>query len=54
MSTTVGIVVFDDAEELDWVGPWEVFKGQMYGVDHARLVQRAMEYDSAPPYSAEV
>ena len=26
MSTTVGIVVFDDAEELDWVGPWEVFK----------------------------
>ena len=28
--------------------------GQMYGVEHARLVQRAMEYDPAPPYSAEV
>jgi transcriptional regulator GlxA family with amidase domain len=28
--------------------------GQMYGVDHARMVQRAMEYDPAPPYSAEV
>jgi transcriptional regulator GlxA family with amidase domain len=28
--------------------------GQIYGVDHARLVQRAMEYDPAPPYSAEV
>ncbi|MFL5396093.1 MAG: DJ-1/PfpI family protein [Myxococcales bacterium] len=23
--TTIGIVVFDDAEELDFVGPWEVF-----------------------------
>jgi transcriptional regulator GlxA family with amidase domain len=23
--TTVGIVAFDDAEELDFVGPWEVF-----------------------------
>ena len=23
-------------------------------VEHARLVQRAMEYDPAPPYSAEV
>jgi len=28
--------------------------GQMYGADHARLVQRAMEYDPAPPYAAEV
>lgn len=25
MSVTIGIVVFDDAEELDIVGPWEVF-----------------------------
>jgi transcriptional regulator GlxA family with amidase domain len=25
MSTTIGIVIFDDAEELDFVGPWEVF-----------------------------
>jgi transcriptional regulator GlxA family with amidase domain len=23
--TTIGIVVFDDVEELDFVGPWEVF-----------------------------
>ncbi len=23
--TTIGIVLFDDAEELDFVGPWEVF-----------------------------
>ncbi len=23
--TTIGILIFDDAEELDFVGPWEVF-----------------------------
>jgi transcriptional regulator GlxA family with amidase domain len=28
--------------------------GQLYGVPHARAVQRFMEYDPAPPYSAEV
>jgi transcriptional regulator GlxA family with amidase domain len=22
---TIGILLFDDAEELDWAGPWEVF-----------------------------
>lgn len=25
MTTTIGIVIFDDAEELDFVGPFEVF-----------------------------
>ncbi|HSC17603.1 MAG TPA: DJ-1/PfpI family protein [Rhizomicrobium sp.] len=25
MSTSIGILVFDGAEELDFVGPWEVF-----------------------------
>lgn len=25
MGITIGIVVFEDCEELDWVGPWEVF-----------------------------
>jgi transcriptional regulator GlxA family with amidase domain len=28
--------------------------GQIHGVDVARKVQRAMEYDPAPPYAAEV
>ena len=28
--------------------------GQLYGADFARKVQRAMEYDPAPPYAAEV
>lgn len=28
--------------------------GQVYGEDHARAVQRFMEYDPAPPYAASV
>jgi transcriptional regulator GlxA family with amidase domain len=28
--------------------------GQLYGVPHARVVQRFMEYDPAPPYAADV
>lgn len=28
--------------------------GQMHGVPHARATQRGMEYDPAPPYTAEV
>ncbi len=28
--------------------------GQLYSVEHARNVQRWMEYDPAPPYAAEV
>ncbi len=25
MTTTIGIILFENAEELDWAGPWEVF-----------------------------
>jgi transcriptional regulator GlxA family with amidase domain len=28
--------------------------GQLYGAPHARVVQRFMEYDPAPPYAADV
>jgi transcriptional regulator GlxA family with amidase domain len=28
--------------------------GQLFGVEHARMTQRMMEYDPAPPYKAEV
>lgn len=28
--------------------------GQLFGVEHARKTQRAMEYDPAPPYTADV
>jgi transcriptional regulator GlxA family with amidase domain len=30
---TVGIVLFEDAEELDWAGPWEVFTMARAGLD---------------------
>lgn len=26
MTTTIAIALFDDAEELDWAGPWEVLR----------------------------
>jgi len=26
MATVIGIALFDDVEELDWVGPWEVLR----------------------------
>ena len=28
--------------------------GQLHGVDCARMVQRGIEYDPAPPYAADV
>jgi len=31
--TTVGIVLYPDAEELDWAGPWEVFTMAALGQD---------------------
>jgi transcriptional regulator GlxA family with amidase domain len=33
MSTTIGIVLFPDAEELDWAGPYEVFTMAAMGRD---------------------
>ncbi|HEX3674277.1 MAG TPA: DJ-1/PfpI family protein [Rhizomicrobium sp.] len=35
MTSTIGILIFDDAEELDFVGPWEVFT--MIGEVAARM-----------------
>ena len=45
---TIGIVLFDDAEELDFAGPWEVFtsaamlkgggRGTRREVDNAKLI----------------
>lgn len=32
-ATSIGIFVFDDAEELDWVGPWEVLRAWELGFD---------------------
>lgn len=33
MSRTIGILIFDDVEELDFVGPWEVLTGARDAVD---------------------
>ena len=32
MGITTGILIFDDAEELDWVGPWEVLTAAARGL----------------------
>lgn len=39
MALTTGILIFDDAEELDFVGPWEVFTmARMGGHEEDRVV----------------
>jgi transcriptional regulator GlxA family with amidase domain len=35
---TIGIVLFEDAEELDWAGPYEVFGMATRSVENARVV----------------
>ena len=45
MSTTIGIVLFEDAEELDWAGPLEVFGMATHDVDDARVVTVAQSKD---------
>jgi transcriptional regulator GlxA family with amidase domain len=36
--TTIGLLIFDGAEELDFVGPWEVFTMAAKGRDDIRVV----------------
>jgi len=43
MSRTIGIVLFDDAEELDWAGPWEVFTATASVFPEDRVVTIAQE-----------
>jgi len=43
MRRHIGIVVFDDAEELDFVGPWEVFTSAGAVLDDLRTVTVAEE-----------
>ena len=38
MSTTIGMLLFDDVEELDFVGPWEVFAGLYSSTGEGRVV----------------
>jgi transcriptional regulator GlxA family with amidase domain len=41
MTTTIGVLIFDDAEELDFVGPWEVFASAAKIRDDVRIVMIA-------------
>jgi transcriptional regulator GlxA family with amidase domain len=41
MTTTIGVLIFDGAEELDFVGPWEVFTGAAQLHDDVRVVMLA-------------
>jgi len=38
MPRTIGILLFDGAEELDFVGPWEVFTAALSGMPGDRVV----------------
>ena len=37
MSRTTGIVIFDEVEELDFAGPWEVFTAARNGHEADRV-----------------
>jgi transcriptional regulator GlxA family with amidase domain len=41
MAITTGVLLFDDAEELDFVGPWEVFTMARVGHEEDRVVSVA-------------
>lgn len=43
MSRTTGIVLFDDAEELDWAGPWEVLTSACKDGDRVVTVAERLE-----------
>lgn len=43
MAITTGILIFDEAEELDFVGPWEVFTNAAKFNDDNRVVTIAEE-----------
>jgi transcriptional regulator GlxA family with amidase domain len=38
MSTVIGLLLFEDMEELDFVGPWEVFSMAVMDLPEARVV----------------
>ncbi len=48
---TIGIVLFDDAEELDWVGPYEVFGMASKSVESTRVVTIAERPEAVRCYN---
>lgn len=45
MTITIGVLLFDDAEELDFAGPWEVLAGAAMGKPGALRVVTVAESD---------
>ncbi len=41
MVKTIGLLIFDDAEELDFVGPWEVFTASKMALENSEPPQAA-------------
>jgi transcriptional regulator GlxA family with amidase domain len=45
MAITTGILLFDEAEELDWAGPWEILTGAAQGANRGDRVVTIAEHD---------
>ena len=47
MATTIGVALFEGAEELDWAGPWEVLAAwaQQFPDDGVRVFTLAREHE---------
>jgi putative intracellular protease/amidase len=69
MDRTIGIVLFDGAEELDWAGPWEVLTAACKDGDRVITVAQDLQpircakglrvlpdltFDDAPPLDVVV
>jgi putative intracellular protease/amidase len=45
MGNTIGILIFDGAEEMDFVGPWEVMTAAVDGMPDERVLMVAAKTD---------
>jgi putative intracellular protease/amidase len=45
MGKTIGILIFDGAEEMDFVGPWEVMTAAVNGLPGERVLTIAEKAD---------
>jgi hypothetical protein len=54
MATRIGIALFDDAEELDWAGPWEVPSYWSWVVAARPLSKPASARTNAPVHTEVV
>ena len=45
MGNTIGILIFDGAEEMDFVGPWEVMTAAVDGMPGERVLMVAEKTD---------